>query len=333
MKNIFKYGFLCVAAAAMMTACDDWTEPESVGNKFESAGEVNPEVYAKYLAGLRSYRTTSHAKAYAWYANQAAFSSQAHHISALPDSIDVAVLTNPLQLNDATLNEMAELRADKGMQFAAPIDVAAIKKAWTALKEAETAGGAAAPEWTQYLGENVQQILGVASNFDRVVVMYDGREQSALTAAEQAADAAEQKAVLDPVVAWTSSNNKGLDFVGIPVNIIDKSVLSNAGIIFLSESAAATNANEFAFIISRNSVSGVPTDRFAVMSYVPVLDPAQAAVGYWGKKLASHETARWAAAHSLSGLGLVNIADDYYNPTFIYPVTRTAIQVLNPSAF
>lgn len=332
MKSIFKYGLLTVAAAAMLTSCSDWTEPEAVGVKFNSPEEAAPEAYGKYLAGLRNYRATNHPLAYAWFANQPVFNSQAHHVSALPDSIDVAVLTNPLQLNETTLAEMNKLRADKGMQFAAPLDVAAIKKAWTSIKETETPESPA-PEWTKYLGDNVQAILGAAASFDRLVVIYDGRENAGLHAAEQAANAAEQKALLDPVLSWANNSGKAIDFAGIPVNLIDKAVLAKTGVIFLSESAAATNATEFDFIIRRNSVSGVPADRFAVMAAVPVLDPAQASVGYWGDKLSSHEAARWAAANGLRGLGLMNIADDYYNPSFIYPVTRTAIQVLNPSAF
>lgn len=332
MKNILKYGFLCVAAAVSMTACSDWTEPENVGVKFETVGEANPELYAKYLAGLRSYRATQHPLAYAWFANQPVFNSQAHHVSALPDSLDVAVLSNPLQLNQATVDEMNQLRSDKGMQFAAPLDFAAIKKAWTAIKETETPENPA-PEWTKYLGDKVNEVLAVASSFDRLVVMYDGRVAANIPAADRAELKAEEEAFFTPVNQWLASSGKAMDFVGVPSNLLDPKVIEKANVIFLSETANATNVDEFDFLVRRNSVAGVPTDRFAVMAAVPVLDPTQAAVGYWGDKLASHEAARWAAANGMKGLGLQNISDDYYTPHFTYPVTRTAIQVLNPSAF
>lgn len=332
MKNIFKYGLLTVAAAAMLSSCSDWTEPEAVDVKYNTAEEVAPEVYAKYLANLRQYRVTEHPLAYAWFANQPVFNSQAHHVSALPDSIDVAVLTNPLALNEATLAEMQQMRDDKGMRFAAPVEFASIKKEWTALKETETADKPA-PELTKFLGDKVKEILAVTPNFDRLVVVYDGKESGNLSPADQAALAAEENAFFAPIKEWMANTSMGLDFVGIPVNLIDRSILSRAEVIFLSETANATNANEFEFIIRRNSLFDVPQPRFAVMAAVPVLDPTQASVGYWGEKLSSHEAARWAAANGLKGLGLQNIADDYYNPTFIYPVTRTAIQVLNPSAF
>lgn len=332
MKNIFRYGLLTVAAAAILSSCSDWTEPESVDVKFNNAQEVAPEVYAKYLANLRQYRATTHPRAYAWFANQPVFTSQAHHVSALPDSIDVAVLTNPLALNEATVAEMNQQRADKGMLFAAPLEFASIKKEWTAMKETETASNPA-PEWTKYLGDKVREVLAAASSFDRLVVMYDGKVSANLPAADRAELAAEETAFFAPVKEWLASSGKGMDFVGVPSNLLDPSVIEKADVIFLSETARATNTDEFDFIVRRNSVANVAADRFAVMTAVPVLDPTQAAVGYWGDKLSSHEAARWAAANGLKGLGLQNISDDYYNPTFIYPVTRTAIQVLNPSAF
>ena len=84
MKNILKYGIMAFTVGVAVTSCDDWTEPESVGVKFEDVTQKDPEGYAKYLENLRAYRKNGHKKVYAWYDNKASFSSQAHHVSAVP---------------------------------------------------------------------------------------------------------------------------------------------------------------------------------------------------------------------------------------------------------
>ena len=86
------------------------------------------------------------------------------------------------------------------------------------------------------------------------------------------------------------------------------------------------------YIIRRNSVAGVDNAKFALMTSLPVLDPAQADLGYWGSEYSSWITARWARTASVSAISLANLYDDYYNHEFIYPVCRGAIQILNPAA-
>lgn len=98
MNKNFKYlysALLGLALGVSMTACDDWTEPESIDLNYGTIDQADPEAYAKYLADLREYRGRDHKKVYAWFDNVAEFGSQGHRITALPDSIDVIVLTNP----------------------------------------------------------------------------------------------------------------------------------------------------------------------------------------------------------------------------------------------
>lgn len=335
MKNILKYGFMACLATVAVTSCSDWTDPEPVGVKFETAGDKDPDAYARYLENLRAYRNNGHKKFYAWFANQASFSSQAHHVSAVPDSIDVLVLHKPSLVNQTLRSEMDKKRSDTGMKMAYTVDYAAIRASWTSKKELATPENPA-PEWGAFMADSLDVALSYADavGFDRIIVAYDGKQTSGMTAAEKAEYEADQQAFLNPVRNWISGHkDKGFDFLGAPANLTDVAFLADAGVIFLSESAKATNMNEYSFLVSRNTVSGMPSDRFAMMAALPVLDENQASVGYWGDKYSSWQMAMWCnGAVVANAAGVTNLADDYYDPHFSYKVCRGAIQLLNPAA-
>lgn len=334
MKNIFKYGMMAFVAAAAVSSCD-WTDPEPVDVKYDQISEADPDAYQKYLENLRAYRANGHKKAYAWFANKTSFSSQAHRVSAVPDSIDVLVLTAPHAVSQAALDEINDKRSNTGMQMAYVIDYAAIRKAWDLKKELETPEAPVA-EWNTFLADSLSTAMGYFNNggFDRLIASYDGKNMSMASDADKAAYQADQETFLNPFVAWKKSHNdKGFDFIGIPSNVLDASFFDNVGVIFLSESQKATNVNELDFLISRNSTAGVPTDRFAMIAALPVLDETQASVGFWGNTYSTWQVARWArVTDGVKAMGMTNLADDYYHPTFIYPVCRQAIQILNPAA-
>ena len=169
MKNILKYGIMAFTVGVAVTSCDDWTEPESVGVKFEDVTQKDPEGYAKYLENLRAYRKNGHKKVYAWYDNKASFSSQAHHVSAVPDSIDVLVLANPHLVSNELKAEMEKKRSDTGMQMAYTVDYATIKKVWTSKQELATPENPA-PEWGAFLADSLNIAYSYAGilGFDRI---------------------------------------------------------------------------------------------------------------------------------------------------------------------
>lgn len=330
MKNIIKTGLMMFAVASLFISCKEWTEPEAVGNRYDTIKEVDPDAYSVYLSKIRDYRNVSHKKVYAWFDNKASFVSQADHVASVPDSIDVLVLGNPRDVNQSILNEMDTKRSETGMQMAYTIDYAVIRKAWENNREQGSTEA-----WSSFMKNTLTIGLELFDNggFDRLICAYDGKDMSAYTPAEKSEYLADQEAFLKPFMEWQKSHlDKGFDFVGIPVNVADKSVLDAAGTIFLSETLNSTNVDDMAYIVMRNTVEGVPAAKFAVMSSLPVLDPTQASLGYWGNAYSSWLTARWARTAKVAAIGLVNLYDDYYNPTFIYPVCRGAIQILNPAA-
>lgn len=328
-KHIF-YGMMILATAGSLASCDEWTDPEAVGNHFGSISEVNPPAYTQYLQNLQEYRKNGHKKVYACFDNKASFVSQADHVATVPDSIDVLVLNNPGDISQACLDEINAKRSNTGMQTAYTISYPAIRKAWELEKElgSNTA-------WETYRDSKVTEQLGYFDNggFDRIICYYEGRETGTLTDVEKQAYIKDQTDFLAPFKNWASGHlDKGFDFQGIPANIADKSLLDAASVIFLSETLQATNVSEMDYIIRRNSVAGVDNAKFAVMTSLPVLDPTRADLGYWGSDYSSWITARWARTAAVSAIGLTNLYDDYYNHDFIYPVCRGAIRILNPAA-
>lgn len=333
MKNILKFGVIALTAATMLTACD-WTDPEPVDLRYDTIKEAAPDAYQTYLTNLRQWRGNGHKKVYAWFSNKTSFASQADHVATVPDSIDVLVLSHPEALSQETLDEIDTKRSETGMQTAYVISYADIRKAWELKKELETANNPV-PAWDVFMADSLKTALSYfdGGGYDRLMCAYDGRDMKAFGTADRAAYAAEQKAFIDPFAAWCAAHvDAGFDFIGIPANLTDQSLLANAGNVFLSESAQATNVYEYSTIIARNSVEGAPTAKFAVLAYVPVLDPTKTDLGYWNGEYSSWLAARWARNGAVCALGLLDISDDYYNPSFIYPVTRGAIQILNPSA-
>lgn len=332
MKKTLIYGVVALASAMGLTGCSDWTDPKACDLRYDDITEVNPGAYARYLAGLRAYRANDHKRVYAWFDNKASFTSQADHVAIVPDSIDVLVLNHPEALSQGTLDEINRKRSDTGMQTAYVVSYAAIRRAFDTKKELGTYAG----EWSTFMADSLQIALSYfqGGGFDRLICSYDGRDMTAYPEADRAAYAADQKAFLGAFSTWCDNNiDKGFDFYGIPANLTDASaLLSRAGMIFLSETATATNADEFSAILARNAVSGIPSSRFGIVAQLPVLDPTQADLGYWGSDYSSWVAARRCRVLPVGALGLLNLSDDYYQPAFIYPVCRGAIQILNPAA-
>lgn len=333
MNKILKYGIAAMTAVMTFTACD-WTEPEAVDLRYDNIQEAAPDAYARYLAGLREYRTNGHKKVYAWFENKTSFVSQADHVSAVPDSIDVLVFTHPEAMSQATLNEIDTKRSETGMQTAYMVSYEAIRGVWELKKEDETPDKPV-KEWSEFMVDSLRTALSYFRNggFDRIICAYDGKDMGVYGEAERAEYEADQKAFMKAFEEWRMANiDKGYDFCGIPYNLHDMSLLQDAGTIFLSETLKATNTSEFAYIIRRNSVVGAPVEKFAILAYLPSLAPNHETEGFWGDTYSSWEAAKWARSAHTAALGLYNLSDDYHNPTFIYPVARGAIQRLNPAA-
>lgn len=333
-----------MAGALALVSCSDWTEPKPVDVAFDNISEADPETYAKYLAGLRAYRDNGHKKAYAWYANTGSFATQADHVSALPDSIDVLVFNSPSAIHPSLLDEMVVKRSETGMQMAWEVSYDQIRAAWddmnlradAAVAENPSITRPFVPEWNDFLSDSLKTALsyGETYGFNRMIVSIGGQSMDLMTPEELQAYTAAQSAFLTPVKNWLDAHSSvAHDFRGVPAYLSDKALLADAGVIFLEESLKASGTIEYLYMIARNSVSGVPSDRFAVLAPLPVLDTAQESVGHWTGGYTACESALWSRAQdNVVAFGMTNLYDGYFNPSFIYPVCRQSIQILNPAA-
>ena len=334
MKNILKYGMMAFVAAVGLGACSDWTEPESVKVVYDGVSDSDPDTYNKYLENLRAYRNNGHKKVYAWFANTGSFNSQADHVSAVPDSIDVLVLHNPQHVSGEALDDLNKKRSQTGMLMACTVDFDAIKASWNLKKELEQAGGAVVPEWNKFLNDSLSVALKHASDaqMDRVIAAFIGQDVSHLPQPEKEQYLADQETFFKGIRNWVGSGSgRGYDYMGVPTNITDDEILSNAGILFLYETLTATSTPDYNYIVTRACAKGIDEKRVAVIAPLPGFDAANNPVGKWGDQYTSWAVARWARSTEIGAVGFTNLYNDYYNPTFIYPVCRQAIQLLNPA--
>lgn len=330
MKRFIYSGLAATLAAVALTACSDWTDPEPIDVVHGGIEENDAEAYQKYLANLRQYRTNSHKKFYAWYENKGTFNSQADHVSAVPDSIDVLVLSNPSIIDSEGVYDIQQKTTNTGMVVACAVDYNAIQDEYTSKVEV----GESVGSWTDYLGQSVDQALSdaAAAGINHVIAAYVGKDTNLMTSADAQACIQGQQTFFGKITSWVATAGRSYDYMGVPANVYDASILNNAGVIFLSETASVTSTLEYEMIIARNSSNGLPTDRFAVIAPLPGTDANGNAVGTWGSSYASWKAAEWSRGANVAAMGVTNLNDDYYNPTFIYPVCRGAIQILNPAA-
>ena len=167
---------------------------------------------------------------------------------------------------------------------------------------------------------------------DRVIAAFIGQDVSHLPQPEKEQYLADQETFFKGIRNWVGSGSgRGYDYMGVPTNITDDEILSNAGILFLYETLTATSTPDYNYIVTRACAKGIDEKRVAVMAPLPGFDAANNPVGKWGDQYTSWAVARWARSTEIGAVGFTNLYNDYYNPTFIYPVCRQAIQLLNPA--
>ena len=332
---------LCLTATLVVTACSEWTEVEGVGEKTPNIADQNPELYAQYLENLKSYKDSDHKATYVWFNNSEKIPfSRAHHLTELPDSIDVVALMYPSNLAAYELKEMESIRKNKGTKIIATIDFDAIKLEYDLMvadkiKEDPTYIPAA---FLDVLKDKVRDLYIDIDKYgyDGISIGYKGKGTLHLTQQELEEYNNNGKLFIGMIKDWHERRkDKLIVFEGKPQNLVDKSILSDCKLIILP-SEDATNSYLFTYNVEMAKAEGVPTDRFAVSVTTPSLDETDTKTGYFSNKTrALTSAAQWSvAAHSdftISGLAIYNVSNDYFNTSLVYKYTRDAITTLNPS--
>lgn len=332
MNKIFKYGIPALLSTVALVSCDDWTETESIELKYPTIEEANPELYGKYLENLRAYKNRSHKQAYAWFRTVTLPDNRSTHVTVLPDSLDAVVILNPESVADFVYADMQETREKKATKFLYTIDFDAIKANYNAMVETASEGAPVTIEFQEYLADSLADALAYSQHYDGLCIAYAGKPKSALKPAELAEYQAEESVFIGAVTDWSSKHpGKRLDFVGNPHNLADKSILDKCNMIFLSASLDVTDVYAFNSVLADAQVDGVPLDRFGIVAATATADKDDKTGMMNDGTPALKALASWAPYAEIGGVGVYNVERDYFNPSFVFPLTRNLIHSVNPN--
>lgn len=346
MKNSIKKGLflptLLAASALLMTACNDWTEYESLEIKTPTMDEG---LRADYEANLRAYKAGAHKIAMTTFENAVGLPThQAQRLTVLPDSLDFIALNNPDNLDAEYLAEMEEVRR-KGTRVGYVIDYATFDAEWSAMtKEDPSLTEEQAPA---YITERTEAMLALNDRYgyDGVIFSFNGRSMASLTEEALAQYAARQAAFFGPLATWRTAHPAAFfAYKGRAQYLVEasKTLLAECDYIIL-ETTAANNTSDMTIAAEAAINCGnVPTDRFIITTETTRYDDEDGIYGYLGSVDASGEAQRsirggavWVGQPSelftRAGMLILNAQYDYYDNTPVYFHLREAIAIMNPS--
>ena len=255
----FIYSLLFLTAFLLPVACDDWNEPEIVDIDINSAKEQNPELWARYMQALRTYKQSEHYLSYAHFDNSPEKSlNEGSYLRSLPDSLDIVTLGNSHQISDYDREDIPLLQ-EKSIRVLYLIDYVAH-----------------------------------ASSLTDITALNSWLDKEIATSAEL--------------------NLDGFAFTGLPLyNGTDAELASykEKSRLIVSKLSTATGQDKLLLSVQ---MGGQVIDETGVKQEAVTLI-----------------TDRVVTLGPLGGLGIYAIGNDYYSPTRNYEITRTAIQLMNPS--
>lgn len=285
------------------TACSDWTETEVVDSTVKKPWEEDPALWAEYAATLRAYKQSEHFIVYARLHNSpATAASEKDFMRCLPDSLDMVTLTNAdsFSANDA---EDMDVMRDKGTRVLYQVDYAG--------RRAEFPDAAS-------LGTYLDKVVAAVS-----ANRMDGYSFTGLPKASDPTVA--EAAAL--IVSKLSAGDKLLVFEGSPLFIAPADRDKIDYYVLDTENAQQVGDVKLQ-VVHATDYCGIPTAKLLL----------GAGVGYklFDEKRMEQEAVLEMARRvvpfgPLCGIGVYNLAADYYGADMNYKTVRLAIQTLNPS--
>lgn len=353
-KQLIKCLMLAVLAVPALSSCSDWTDTESLEFDYVLPSEQDPDAYNAYLGLLREYKQSQHKIMIAKFDNSGDLvSGQSDRLSALPDSIDYVVLQEADNLKSLLVQDMNDIRQQKGTRTLYAISYADALAKYQAILDEE--GAAAQDPEAQADGEGEEQpetpavdrFLEVAAQYvndrlalydkygyDGIVVVYsDPAYPAGLSEEEYAQLQARQEAFFAPIQAWAESHQEAaFIFEGYPQNVIDPAVFTQADYVVVTM-LDAVSSDELVWAAEMALTEGVPSDRIVFGVTIPDMTDDKATDGYWGSDYAvvgaAYTVISANGSFTKAGLCVDNVEDDYFNVDYIYPHVREAIQIMN----
>jgi len=338
-----------------LASCSDWTETEPIDVHYTTLEEKNSELYEAYYQSLRDYRDSDHKIMIAKFDNKSSNAvSMADHLTALPDSVDYVILTNPAEATGQTISEIAEIREKKGVKTLIEADYAVFESAYKEMIAAEeelaatdstyTAPGDSLGRFTAWLEEQMGSVLNILSSgtYDGINLIYNGKNPLSMQEDAQADLKARQEAFFAQTMEYLAANGGMLFFEGMSKNLlVDEDVLGTAKYIIVpAESAVSTY--EFTQTVAGSYATGNPTDKFVIgVTTQSLTDPSNTDGTFSGTDEDGNELTAivgagyWVAGTSTQfdklGVCVSAAQNDYYNVTKVYNNIRESIAIMNPS--
>ncbi|MDR0939971.1 MAG: glycoside hydrolase family 18 [Mediterranea sp.] len=338
--NIFKTSAPLLAALCLaLTACDDWTDNESVTLRQPDITRENPALYEEYLRALRAYKASeAHNPVYLWFDNgEKSPYSRLHHINALPDSVDVIDLIHPDNLADWELEEIAEVRLEKGTKVTYTIDYDAIRSIYdTRSLEAANAGLTMEKPFNDFLVDTLQTALSFAKkyDYDGICVAYNGKNPLSMSDEEMREHRLNEAAFMGIVDDWSTRNaDRTLTLRTNPQYLHDLSIVSRCAKVLIP-CDDASDADAFTLYVEQAAVDPDVISKLGVFVTGPKAVDPNKEVGYMldgrTRLLGLAEWFPRRHAVDATAVGVYNPAGDFYSTTRIYNDTRTLISTINP---
>lgn len=309
-NKLFTYGLLLMTFV-LPAACSDWTEPESVDLNINNAKDQNPELWARYMQVLSTYKQNKHYIAYARFDNSTENSiNEGNYLRSLPDSLDIVTLSNSDKISDYDREDILLLQ-EKSIRVLYLVDYKA---------QASILTDAAA------LGAWLDKAIATASKLNLDGFAFTGMPIYNGTDAELAAHKEKSRLIVSKLSAAVGQS-KLLVLEGDPT-FVDDADLDKLNYIVLN-TANLTNITDLKLYVAgvlANSL--LPKDKLLLAAQVGEQITDEANVKQDAVALMTN---RVASLGPLGGLGIYAIGKDYYSPIMNYEITRTAIQLMNPS--
>lgn len=333
MEKGINIGALLLAASLTFASCSDWTDVDNLKVEYGNVEQENPELFAQYLASLREYRKTDHTIVYAWYDNSVKVPvSRAHYLREIPDSIDVVGLIHPDSLTQSELDQIDELRNQKGMKVIYSIDFDRMKSDYTNLIAPATPDRS----FRAYLTDSLSYALSLLKKYpyDGLCIGYTGKSTVLMDDAEKKEYMENENCFIGIMKDWCARNEGvELTFLGAPENLLDQSILDQCSTILL-DGRTASAANELTTLLTQSYLPQY-AGRYGMTVAGTPLSGSNRYAAFADGTPATQALAEWANAPQqgmrIRAVGVYDFSGDYFNADNTYKNMRNMISTLNPS--
>ena len=370
-NNILKLTAGLCMTVFCVSACTDWTRPESVEIHYPTLEEQNPELYEAYMQLLRDYRSSDHMVTFVKFDNLSTVpAGQSEHLNALPDSVDFVILKNPDNLSESIVSEMNEIRSMKGIKTLYTVSYSDFEASYDVYLEkweeehpqpetpddASEETGDETPENPETPGETPTSFDDfMTAEMDRMLALYDkypydginflynGVFSESLPEEDKTEYFASQSLFFSKVEAWIEAHPQSIvTFEGVPFNVANTvKIWDNCDFVII-DAINAVSAEELSQKV-RLAISDAVKDSKLVIQVtaLSVTNPTDTkglftALDEDGNQIrAIIGAAGWTSVYvddfNKAGICIDNIRNDYFNILKTYKYSREAISIMNPS--